>query len=398
MVASQQLKVAAPDFAEMKVLIIDDEPSNVALLEALLSDSGYTRVKSIMDPRLSLETCKTFGPDVILLDLIMPYVDGFSVLESLRSDGSQTFLPVIVLTADINDESRYRALRAGATDYLLKPFDHIEVLLRMGLFMERRRIEYELHRQKEKAEAASAAKDRFLAMASHELRTPLTPVLMWASGTVNEPDLSRDLREGLKMVCRNVELEARMIDDMLDITRITRGKLKLLLSPVDAHEVLEHAMDIVRSNIEKRHLVLKVALDAVHHRLLADQARLHQVFWNLLGNACKFTPEDGTVSIRSCNRDANKVTIEISDNGVGLEAQSLNKIFNAFEQIDSRREGLGLGLAISKAIIEMHGGTISAHSAGLGRGATFIVDLPVEQSVNGNEGGHLSRNGHRAQR
>src|SRR5882762_3598670 len=251
---TEQLHGAASRFSEMKILIIDDELANVALLEDLLSDSGYTRVKSIMDPRLSIQTCAEFEPDVVLLDLRMPHMDGFAVLEALRAKGTGAFLPVIVLTADIDAQSKYRALRAGATDYLLKPLDHLEVLLRMGLFMERRRIEYELHHEKEKAEAASAAKDRFLAMASHELRTPLTPVLIWASGTAQEPDLSPDLQDGLKMVCRNVELEAKMIDDMLDLTRITRGKLSLHRRPADAHELVKHAIDIVRSDIEARHL------------------------------------------------------------------------------------------------------------------------------------------------
>src|SRR5438270_12170242 len=226
---TEQLHGAASRFSEMKILIIDDELSNVALLEDLLSGSGYTNVKSILDPRLTLETCNEFEPDVVLLDLRMPYMDGFAVLEALRANDRGAFLPVIVLTADIDAQSKYRALRAGATDYLLKPLDLTEVLLRVRLLMERRRIEDELQREKDKAEAASAAKDRFLAMASHELRMPLTPVLMWASAVANEKDLRPDLQDGLKMVCRNVELEARMVDDMLDLTRITRGRLKFNL-------------------------------------------------------------------------------------------------------------------------------------------------------------------------
>jgi signal transduction histidine kinase len=288
----------------------------------------------------------------------------------------------VILTADINGESKYRALRAGATDFLLKPLDLTEVLLRVRLLMERRKIEDELQQQKEKAEAASAAKDRFLAMASHELRMPLTPVLLWASAASNEPDLRPDFQDGLKMVCRNMELEARMVDDMLDLSRITRGRLRLNLRSADAHDVVQHAVDIMRSAIEERHVTLNMALEAFHHRLRADQARLHQVFWNLLGNACKFTPENGTIFIRTTNRMPGRITIEITDSGVGLEAESLSRIFEPFEQLDSKNEGLGLGLAICKAIVEMHGGSIAAHSAGLGEGATFIVELPIEQSVN----------------
>jgi two-component system, cell cycle sensor histidine kinase and response regulator CckA len=247
----------------------------------------------------------------------------------------------------------------------------------IGLFIERRRIERELQREKENAEAANAAKDRFLAMLSHELRTPLTPVLIWAGETAKQTDVSPDVQEGLRMVCRNVELEARLIDDMLDLTRITRGKLKLQLGPADIHELLQHAMEIVGSEITGGPLKISVALQASHHELHVDAPRLQQVFWNIFRNAYKFTPEDGAISVRSYNPTTHTITIEISDSGIGIETQFLGKIFDAFEQVDAKREGLGLGLAISKAIIEMHGGTIRARSDGLGKGATFVIELPT---------------------
>jgi two-component system cell cycle sensor histidine kinase/response regulator CckA len=251
----------------------------------------------------------------------------------------------------------------------------------IGLFIERRRIEQELQREKENAEAASAAKDRFLAMLSHELRTPLTPVLIWAGETAKQPEMSPDLREGLRMVCRNVELEARLIDDLLDLTRITRGKLKLQLGFADIHELLRHSLDIVASEIADRQVKTAVALDAVHREIKVDGPRLQQVFWNILRNAYKFTPENGAVSVRSYNPSSDTVCIEISDTGPGIEPQFLGKIFDMFEQLEAKREGLGLGLAISKAIIEMHGGSISARSEGRGKGATFIIELPTVPSV-----------------
>jgi two-component system cell cycle sensor histidine kinase/response regulator CckA len=251
----------------------------------------------------------------------------------------------------------------------------------IGLFIERRRIEQELQREKENAEAASAAKDRFLAMLSHELRTPLTPVLIWAGETAKQPEMSPDLRDGLRMVCRNVELEARLIDDLLDLTRITRGKLKLQLGFADIHELLRHSLDIVASEIADRQVKTAVALDAVHREIKVDGPRLQQVFWNILRNAYKFTPENGAVSVRSYNPSSDTVCIEISDTGPGIEPQFLGKIFDMFEQLEAKREGLGLGLAISKAIIEMHGGSISARSEGRGKGATFIIELPTVPSV-----------------
>ena len=251
----------------------------------------------------------------------------------------------------------------------------------IGLFIERRRIEQELQREKENAEAANAAKDRFLATLSHELRTPLNPVLIWAGGTANQPDLSPEIRQGLQMVCRNVELEARLIDDLLDLTRIARGKLQLQLHTADAHELLRDAIEIVRGDIENRHCKLSIALEASSHMVIVDPPRLQQVFWNVLRNACKFTSELGTVSVRSFNPSPKSIAIEISDTGVGIASQFTEKIFDAFEQVDSRREGLGLGLAISKAIVEMHGGTIRAQSDGLGKGATFTIEVPTSTSA-----------------
>ena len=250
----------------------------------------------------------------------------------------------------------------------------------IGLFIERRRIEKELQREKENAEAASAAKDRFLATLSHELRTPLNPVLIWAGGTANQPDLSPTIRDGLRMICRNVELEARLIDDLLDLTRIARGKLQLELQTADAQELLKHAIEIVRRDIEDQHLKLSVSLDATLHEVSVDPPRIQQVFWNVLRNACKFTAECGEISVRTYNASSKSITIEISDNGIGIAPEFLDKIFEAFEQVESRREGLGLGLAISKAIIEMHGGSIRARSEGLGQGTTFAITLPTSTS------------------
>jgi two-component system, chemotaxis family, CheB/CheR fusion protein len=294
------------------------------------------------------------------------------------------------LEAGLHGGFAFPLFSRGEIDGIMELFSHKVVepdedLLQMvealgsqiGLFIERRRIEQELQREKENAETANAAKDRFLAMLSHELRTPLTPVLIWAGGTVTEPDLRPDMQQGLKMVCRNVELEVRLIEDMLDLTRITHRKLKLQLRPADAHELLQYALEIVRSDLEDRHLKPFVALEASRHDLVADAPRLQQVFWNVFRNACKFTPENGAVSVRSYNPNARTITIEISDSGVGIEPQFMGRIFDAFEQADSRREGLGLGLAISKAIVEMHAGTIRARSEGPGKGATFVIDLPV---------------------
>ncbi|MDQ3199729.1 MAG: PAS domain S-box protein [Verrucomicrobiota bacterium] len=251
----------------------------------------------------------------------------------------------------------------------------------IAYFIERRQIANELQQQKEVAEAANAAKDRFLATLSHELRTPLTPVLLWAGGMSHDHALPEEVREGLRMIVRNVELEARLIDDLLDLTRISRGKLRLQLQETDAHQVLRHAIEIVREGEGSPRLAFELDLRARDHQLHADPARLQQVFWNLLRNACKFSDPEGPIVVHSENREDGFITIIVSDRGDGIPAENLEKIFNAFEQGGERREGLGLGLAISKAIVEVHGGRIHAESAGLGRGASFIVTLPTSPTA-----------------
>ena len=251
----------------------------------------------------------------------------------------------------------------------------------IGLFIHRRQIQKELQRQKEAAEAANAAKDQFLANLSHELRTPLTPVLIWAGAMAADETLPADIRDGMQMICRNVELEARLIDDLLDLTRITQGKLQLNLRNADAHELLRHAVDIIRSDIDSRNLALHFALDATNHSLVVDPPRLQQVFWNVLRNAAKFTPARGSVSVRTFNRTADTFNVEVTDTGVGIAPEFLEKIFDAFEQVGSRGEGLGLGLAISKAVVEMHGGSIRAMSPGAGKGATFAIELATPDTV-----------------
>lgn len=164
---------------------------------------------------------------------------------------------------------------------------------------------------------------------------------------------------------------------IINLTRIARGKLQLQFEQADAHDLLRHALEIVRADITCRRLQISMSLDARAHVVKVDPPRLQQVFWNVLRNACKFSAENGLISIGTSNPSATTLSIEISDSGVGIEPQFLGRIFDAFEQFETQREGLGLGLAISKAIIELHGGTISARSKGAGKGATFTISLPV---------------------
>lgn len=233
--------------------------------------------------------------------------------------------------------------------------------------------------QKARAESerANLAKDSFLAMLSHELRTPLTPVLTSVLALEQTEDLSDETRASLQMIRRNVELEARLIDDLLDLTRISKGKVQLSLEEVDAHSLLRNALEICQADIDKKHLSMRTDFAAEKVCLEADPARLQQIFWNLIKNAVKFTPEGGRLEIRTQNEDG-QLRVQVSDSGMGIDAETLPKIFNAFEQGDRTQfGGLGLGLAISKALVETHSGKLTAESAGKDQGATFTAIFPV---------------------
>ena len=251
---------------------------------------------------------------------------------------------------------------------------------------DRKLVQEELERAHQEAQAANEAKDRFLATLSHELRTPLTPVLAVISGLESAPGLAGHAGE-LAMIRRNVELEARLIDDLLDLTRITRGKLELHRRDIDARQVIQHAVVTVEGEVRSKGLELTVDLAAEDHRVGADAPRLTQVFWNLLSNAVKFTPPGGRISVRSWNEPSpspggtRELAVEIRDTGIGVDSDVLPRIFEAFEQTDRRITrkfgGLGLGLAVSRAIVDLHGGRLAAASEGRGQGAAFTVRLPL---------------------
>jgi PAS domain S-box-containing protein len=232
-----------------------------------------------------------------------------------------------------------------------------------------------------RAEAASRAKDRFLAALSHELRTPLTPVLLRVAALAGSSELPRALRDDLRMIQRNVELEAKLIDDLLDLTRITRGKLSLHFEVVDVHEVLEHVVEICREEAGSKRLEIDIAAAATEPHVWADPGRLRQVFWNLVKNAVKFTPAGGRIEVRTGNPEPGKIRIAVVDHGIGIEPEVLPRLFNAFEQGDPTVTrsfgGLGLGLAISKALVDLHDGTLTGMSSGRGHGATFTVTLAI---------------------
>lgn len=269
---------------------------------------------------------------------------------------------------------------------------------------ERRRAEAELEQQKAVVESANRTKDNFLAMLSHELRTPLTPVVSFLDLLEAEPGKSEMVRSALAAIRRNIELEGRLIDDLLDLTRIAKGKLKLELKPIDAHETILHVVEMCQAEAAEKRLRVEMDLRATDSWVEADAAKFPQIIWNLLKNAIRFSPDAGEIRISSANEEPDGLTIAIRDNGIGIEPEVIGRVFNAFEQagqsFQQHQGGLGLGLAISKAIAIGHGAALVAASDGRGRGATFslTIDTTSPPAVTVNRPAEAGGTGKRALR
>ena len=244
---------------------------------------------------------------------------------------------------------------------------------------ERNRAQAAIQQQKDEVEAANRTKDNFLAMLSHELRTPLTPVM--AAIDTLEADSARtpEAKNSIAMIRRNVELESQLIDDLLDLTRIAKDKLQLRFGPLDAHEVINNVVEICRPESNARNLKVHVNLRAGAHLVSGDAAKFQQIIWNLLKNAIKFTPDEGEITISTTNPESQLLAISVHDNGIGIDPEVMNRIFDPFEQgepaFERRYGGLGLGLAISKSLAQAHGGTLVARSEGQDRGSTFVLTI-----------------------
>ncbi len=235
---------------------------------------------------------------------------------------------------------------------------------------------------REQAETASRAKDDFLASLSHELRTPLNPILLIASDSSENPDLSPEIKAQFETIRKNIELEARLIDDLLDLTRITHGKLSLNPRVVDVKVILEDTINNVQSDLNAKSISLKFDFKSSHRYVYGDDVRLQQVFWNVLKNAVKFTPPSGNITL-SVNEAGNDLQISVTDTGIGMTPAEIKRIFEAFAQgehvkSDAHRfGGLGLGLAIARKLVELHHGKIAATSEGTNQGSTFTIQLPA---------------------
>ena len=420
--------------APINILIVDDEPKNLTVLETILDNPGYRLVRAeSADQALLALVVEEFA--LLILDIRMPGMTGFDLAQLIKGRKKTARVPIIFLTAYYSEDQHVlEGYGTGAVDYLHKPVNPSILRSKVAVFAElhrknresdqtnrallaevteRRRAEAQLRElndtldrrvversealrvAKEAAEAANSSKDRFLAMLSHELRTPLTPALMLAETLQQNPRLSSEIRDQIGTIRRYIDLEARLLDDLLDMTAITQGKLRLRSELCEVNSLIELGIQIVREMALSKEIKIECELIAARTRIWGDPARFQQVIWNLLRNAIKFTPQGGRIVIRTSDRtdpDGRPwLVIEVSDSGIGIEPASLERIFLPFEQMDPARNdrlgGIGLGLTIARAIVELHHGRIRAQSDGSNRGATFVVELPgITGTING-EGG-----------
>jgi len=364
--------VSASEILDASILVVDDQAVNISLLERMLRGAGYTSIASTMDPHEVCELQRRNRYCLILLDLQMPGMDGFQVMEGLKDIEKDDYLPVLVITAQPGH--KLRALQAGAKDFISKPFDLAEVLTRVRNMLEVRLLHLE-------AKKANHLKDEFLATVSHELRTPLNAILGWAR-MLGANQLPPDRAEhAVAVIERNAAALAHLIDDLLDVSRIAAGTLQLAPQPVDLAAVAQAALDTVRPLAVARRVQLAFSPDRLAVETVSgDAGRLQQVIWNLLANAIKFTPDGGCVDLFIAPSN-DHMEVRVVDTGQGISPVFLPHVFERFRQADSattqRHTGLGLGLAIVRQLVELHGGTVHAASQGEGRGATFTVRLPM---------------------
>lgn len=417
-----------PDTA-VNVLLVDDSQNNLTALESVLAGPDLRLVRA-QTPDQALLRLVHHEFACIVLDVQMPGMNGLELASLIKTRKRSRHIPIIFLTAFFSDEKEIlKGYGAGAVDYLTKPVDPKILRSKVGVFVDlfrtaralaaanqalqtevsqRKRAEEALRESNSQLElrvqervqdlkkahdellVASRAKDNFLATLSHELRTPLNPILLVASDASRNPNLPPKVRADFEMVLKNVELEARLIDDLLDLTRISRGKIFLEKTPVDVRVVLRDAVSNVQEEIQRKKIVSELKLRAMCHMVFGDAVRLQQIFWNVIRNAVKFTPDGGCITVETATSGENELIVKITDTGIGMNRAEIARLFTPFSQNDEsgaghRFGGLGLGLTISQKLLELHSGRICARSDGRGRGSTFTVAIPLMSMVR--EGG-----------
>jgi signal transduction histidine kinase len=373
-----------PASSPFKVLLVEDSPSDAHLVElAFESQSSQPQVQHVTRLADACSCLEQEEFDVVLLDLGLPDSHGLSTFTTLHAKAPH--LPIVVLSGLSDVELATKAITIGAADFLLKDETDGPLLERSTRYaIERRKHEnarldlISAQLAQQEAEAANRAKDEFLALLSHELRTPLNAILGW-SGLLRSYDVDDDTHaQGLEAIEHSARAQARMIEDLLDISRVITGELQLSSTQINLAYVVEQAVASLRPLIEAKNQTLQLDLASVED-CWGDPVRMQQVVWNLLSNAIKFTPANGMISLKLRQLD-DEIQLTIADNGEGIESTFLPHVFDHFRQADAsttrRQSGLGIGLTVVRNLVQLHGGHVEAHSDGRNRGSTFTVTLP----------------------
>jgi signal transduction histidine kinase len=364
----------------MRILVVDDDAAVRESLRRALQLVGY-EVELAADGAEALDRLKldSVEPDALVLDVSMPRLDGLEVCRRLRRGGSA--LPVLMLTARDEVADRVAGLDAGADDYVVKPFGARELLARIESLLQIRR---ERMRTTEALREADRRKDEFLALLAHELRNPLAPIRNAAQvlkliGSENPKEVwAREVIE------RQSQHLTRLVDDLLDVSRITRGKIRLTREVVTVGAILQRAVESIRPAVDAQRQELVVSLPEEPLRVEGDRVRLVQIVANLLHNAAKHTDEGGRIAL-SASREDGDVAIRVRDDGIGLREELVEQIFELFRQgddsLDRAQGGLGIGLTVVRRLVELHGGRVAATSGGPGLGSEFVVHLPLAEAT-----------------
>lgn len=371
--------------ASARILLADDDADMRAYLRRLLGERW--EVTCVRDGHAALISAREQLPDLILSDVMMPGLDGFALLEALRSEPATAEIPVVLLSARAGEEATAHALRSGAADYIVKPFAAREVIARVKTQLVQaklRQAERAAHQAeraaREAAEETNRAREWFLAMLAHELRSPLGVILGYVQLLLRDALDARASVAALRCIEQSARIQQRLVEDLLDVSRIVAGTLSVDVKEVETlTPQLESTIDALRLSAAEKGVQIECRLDPAAGPVLVDRDRLQQVLGNLLGNALKFTPRGGLVRV-TCEKRSDVVELCVRDTGQGISPDALPRIFEQYwmgDRYAGRRGGLGLGLAIAKSIVTLHGGTLTAESDGEGRGAAFTVRLPL---------------------
>lgn len=372
-------------------LLVDDLEANLIALGAILERDGLTLLTA-RSGREALELLLVHDIALAFVDVQMPEMTGFELAEVMRSTERTKAVPIIFLTAGMVDQQRrIQGYETGAVDFLLKPIDAAILLNKAATFYDlaRQREDLKDSRQRllevnEKLAGSNAmlaradrSKDEFLAMLAHELRNPIAPILAGVDILLKAPGDAAMVEKMGHMMKRQTSQMARLIDDLLDVSRITMGKIELQTAELSVAEVIETALESVQPLIGSMGHTFTMENAPAGWRIHGDPHRLAQVIANLLSNAAKYTPRGGKIHLRAAEADGGMLRVSVKDNGKGIRPELQERIFEMFDQGSSGpKDGLGIGLTLVRSLVRMHGGEISVVSGGDGKGSEFSIVLP----------------------